>query len=135
MTSVWDEPPGREDRTGDQDAGPNDNQLDMFDGLRRSGSDRPSPATGSGGAGRTVEIVSPSSASRDFLDVGGHDSDELRRLEESIRWLMDAGNVRHLPPTVSQPVTGALALEPKRRDLYRDDSLILDPETLFPPRA
>jgi TPR repeat protein len=136
MTSAWNEPPGRDDRAGGEDAGPDDNQLDMFEILRRSGSSRPSAAsTGSRGAERTVEIVGPSTSTRDFLDVGGPDSDELRRLEESIRWLMNAGNVRHLPPAATPPMTVPSPLESKRRDLHRDDSLILDPETLFSPRA
>jgi len=138
MTSAWNEPPGRDDRAGGgEDAGPDGS--DMFEIHRRSGSGRPADASGNGSnhAGRDVEIVSPFSAKRDFLDVGGPDSDELRRLEDSIRWLMDAGNVRHLPPVTAQPVTGPSPLESKRRDLYRDrdDSLILDPETLFPPRT
>jgi hypothetical protein len=136
MTSAWNEPLGRDDRTGGgEDAGPGGS--DMFESRVRSRSGWPSAASGTGSRhmGHDVEIVSPSHVKRDFLDVGGPDSDELRRLEESIRWLMDAGNVRHLPPVAAQPVKGPAPLESKRRDLYRDDSLILDPETLFPPHA
>jgi len=135
MTSAWNEPPGRDDRTGGgEDAGPDGD--DMFEIRQRTGSGRPAaPGAGSRHAERDVEIVSPSSPTRDFLDVGGSDSDELRRLEESIRWLMDAGNVHHLPPVTTRPVTGPSPLESRHRDLYHDDSLILDPEALFPPRA
>jgi hypothetical protein len=114
------------------DARSEDDQLDVLEVRPSSGSGSPSAARDNGGTlvEPTVEIVSPFSASRDFLDVGGPDSDELRRLEESIRWLMDAGSVRVLPPVATPPVAGA----PLRRDLH-DDSLLLDPETLFPPRA
>jgi hypothetical protein len=137
MTSAWNKPPSRDDRAegqisgtqarGAEAAGPDDRQLDMFDILARAGGGRRRPSmSGDRDAGvRAMEIISPPTAARDFLDVGGPDSDELRRLEESIRWLMNAGNMRHLPPTAPlSPVENR-----------RDDSLILDPETLFSPRA
>lgn len=68
-------------------------------------------------------------AARDFIDVGVSDAEDLRRLEESIRWLMSAGtrpmpNVAPLPPV--------LGLAPL--DGHDDDSLLLDPDTLFSPR-
>jgi hypothetical protein len=151
MTSAWSEPTGRDDRTdgqvagpqaagpqasgprvaehqgaGPQVTGPDENQLDMFEILSRAGSARARTVEA-----RTVEVINPPSAKRDFLDVGGPDSDELRRLEDSIRWLMNAGNMRHLPPaTPLSPVTGLSPLESEH-----DDSLILDPEALFAPRA
>ena len=104
---------------------PDENQLDMFEILSRARS-------GGEAMARKVEVISPSSAKRDFLDVGGPDSDELRRLEESIRWLMNAGNnIRHLPP--APPLSPVAGLSPVEAE--RDDSLILDPETLFAPRA
>jgi hypothetical protein len=149
MTSAWSEPPSREDRadsqipgsqvsgpqtSGSHVVGPDDGQLDMFDILPRAGSrwTRPSAGGNRDAGARTAEmIIDPPSATRDFLDVGGPDSDELRRLEESIRWLMNAGNMRHLPPAATlSPVAG-----PSPVESHRDDSLILDPETLFPPRA
>lgn len=129
MTSAWNEPPSRADG---EVTGPGEGQLDMFEILPRAGTGkvRTSAADGDVGA-RKVDVMSPLPATRDFLDVGGPDSDELRRLEESIRWLMNAGNMRHLPPaTTLPPVSGLPAVEGRR-----DDSLILDPETLFPPRA
>jgi hypothetical protein len=144
MTSAWSEPTGQDDRTdgqvagsqgaGSQFAGPDENQLDMFEMLSRASNARGRPsAAGSDGDARVrkVEVISPLSATRDFLAVGGPDSDELRRLEESIRWLMNAGNMRHLPPaTTLSPVSSLPAV-----DTERDDSLILDPETLFTPRV
>jgi hypothetical protein len=150
MTSAWNKPPSRDDRadgqisrsqdsrsqvsgthiSGPEIAGPDDNQLDMFDVLARAGGRRrrPSASGGRDADGRKVEmIISPPIAARDILDVGGPDSDELRRLEESIRWLMNAGNnMRHLPPAA--PLS---PIETRRDETYRDDSLILDPETLF----
>jgi hypothetical protein len=103
----------------------------MFEILSRASSGKGRTSAADAGP-RTVEVISPSPAKRDFLDVGGPDSDELRRLEESIRWLMHAGNnMRHMPPaTTLPPVAGLSPVEAER-----DASLILDPETLFAPRA
>src|SRR5260370_33240880 len=63
-----------------------------------------------------------------FLDVGGADSDELRRLEDSIRWLMNESGVRHIPRAAAlPPVRGLSPIE-----LHDDESLLLNPETLLP---
>jgi len=65
-----------------------------------------------------------------FPDGGGADSDELRRLEDSIRWLMNESGVRHIPrATTLPPVRGLSPVE-----LPDDDSLVLNPETLFAPQ-
>jgi hypothetical protein len=68
-------------------------------------------------------------ASRNHMDVGVSDADDLRRLEESIRWLMTAGTSPVPRPAPLPPLIGLTPLDP--RD---DDSLLLDPDTLFPPR-
>src|SRR5216684_1975259 len=66
-----------------------------------------------------------------FLDMGGADSDELRRLEDSIRWLMNESGVRHIPRAATlPPVRGLSPVE-----LQDDDSLLLNPETLFAPQS
>jgi hypothetical protein len=67
-------------------------------------------------------------ASRDFIDVGASDVEDLRRLEDSIRWLMNAGT----KPAHRAPLPPVLGLTPLgARD---DESFLLDPDTLFPPR-
>jgi hypothetical protein len=68
-------------------------------------------------------------AARDFIDVGVSDAQDLRRLEESIRWLMSAGTK---PMPRRAPLPSVLGLTPLDAD--DDDSLLLDPDTLFPPR-
>jgi hypothetical protein len=66
-----------------------------------------------------------------FLDMGGADSDELRRLEDSIRWLMNESGVRHIPRAATlPPVRGLSSVE-----LQDDDSFLLNPETLFAPQS
>ena len=78
-----------------------------------------------------VEMTLGPTAARDVLEVGVSDADDLRRLEESIRWLTNAGTAP-LPRTAPlRPVSGLspLALQEE------DDALLLDPDTLFPPRA
>jgi hypothetical protein len=128
MTSAWKEPPGRDDRAEGQDSGPDESQLEMFDVAPRAGAETLLPPGGDfvygsarhegGGRGH-------------FLDVGGADSDELRRLEDSIRWLMNESGVRHIPRAASlPPVRGLSAVE-----LHDDDSLLLNPETLFPQQS
>ena len=127
MTSAWKEPPGRDDRAEGQDSGPEENQLEMFEVAPPVGAEMLLPpgddfVYGSArheGAGRGH-----------FLDVGGGDSDELRRLEDSIRWLMNESGVRHIPRAATlPPVRGLSPVE-----LQDDDSLLLNPETLFPPQ-
>jgi hypothetical protein len=68
-------------------------------------------------------------AARDFIDVGVSDAQDLQRLEESIRWLMSAGTK---PMPRRAPLPPVLGLTPL--DAHDDDSLLLDPDTLFPPR-
>jgi hypothetical protein len=68
-------------------------------------------------------------AARDFIDVGLSDAQDLRRLEESIRWLMSAGTKPMPRRTPLPPVLGLTPL-----DADDGDSLLLDPDTLFPPR-
>jgi hypothetical protein len=77
-----------------------------------------------------LEIIASSAAARDFLEVGGSDSDDLRRLEESIRWLTNAGTMTlPLPRTATLPsVVGRSPVS------VEDDALLLDPDTLFPQR-
>jgi hypothetical protein len=78
-----------------------------------------------------IEMSVGQTAARNVLDAGVSDSDDLRRLEESIQWLMNAGTAP-LPRTAPlRPVTG---LSPLARE-EEDDALLLDPETLFPPHA
>ncbi len=128
MTSAWKEPPGRDDRAEGSDSVPDENQLEMFDAATHAGAEMLSPPGGDfvygparhegGGRGH-------------FLDVGGADSDELRRLEDSIRWLMNESGVRHIPRAATlPPVRGLSPIE-----LHDDDSLLLNPETLFPSQS
>src|SRR5262249_28280672 len=118
MMSAWKEPSGQSDRTDGHAAERDENQLELFEILPPASMPtmRPSSVNGdavvvTSGPGRGAEaavaagpnsggkIVGPA-ATRDFLDVGAVDSDDLRRLEESIRWLMNAGTVP-LPRTAS----------------------------------
>ena len=81
-------------------------------------------------------------AARDFIDRGMSDAQDLHRLEESIRWLMNAGTGPGPRPT--QPGTGG-PMVPARptaglpgtglRLLEGDDNTLrLDPDTLFVPQ-
>src|SRR5215467_4500102 len=96
MTSAWKETPGRDDRAEGQDIRPSENQLEMLQAVPCASSEMllPSEADlvyGSAhheGVGPRHVVVADVSA-RDFLDADGVDSDELRRLENSIRWLMN----------------------------------------------
>jgi hypothetical protein len=76
----------------------------------------------------TANAAAPA-ATRDFIDVGVSDAEDLRRLEESIRWLMSAGTK---PMPRGAPLPPVLGLTPL--GAHDDDSLLLDPDTLFPPR-
>jgi hypothetical protein len=80
------------------------------------------------GAGN-VETILSLAAVRSSLDAGVADSDDLRRLEESIRWLMNAGAMPPPHTRTLPPVVGLSALDPAD-----DDAFLLDPDTLFPPR-
>src|SRR5260370_26601680 len=125
MTRAGKEPPGRDDRAEGSDSVPDKNQLEMFDAATHAGAEMLSPPGGDfvygparhegGGRGH-------------FLDVGGADSDELRRLEDSIRRLMNESGVRHIPRAATlPPVRGLAPIE-----LHDDDSLPLNPATLLP---
>src|SRR5215831_1371624 len=126
MTSAWKEPPGQDDRAEGQDSGPDETQLEMFAVTPRAGAEVLLPPGG--------DFMYGSARHEDggrghFLDMGGADSDELRRLEDSIRWLMNESGVRHIPrASTLPPVRGLTPVE------THDDSLLLNPETLFPPR-
>jgi hypothetical protein len=160
MTSAWKEPSGRDDHSDSLGAEPGENQLDLFEILRpltASGrNDAASPPAeaplldlGNLDLGNleppslevsgiaepdaepdNIEMIASPAVARDFPDVGVSDADDLRRLEESIRWLMNAGTMP-LPRTT--PLAPVLGLSPLHS--HDADALLLDPETLFPPRA
>jgi hypothetical protein len=102
----------------------------MFEGAPPTGTETLLPSEAElmfGGGQVTIAGVSTD----DFVDVGPADADELRRLEDSIRWLTNEGSVRHIP--------GAATLAPVRGlspvDSHDDDSLLLNPDALFAPRS
>jgi TPR repeat protein len=137
MTSAWKEPPGRDDCAEGQDVAPDENQLELFETLPRASTEAivPSepdlPRGEAQGAGRPAETTAGEASARDFPDVGGVESgsDELRRLEDSIRWLMTESSVRRMPAAEALwPVRGL----PRVASL-EDDSLLLDPDTLLNP--
>jgi len=140
MTSAWKEPPGRDDCAEGQDIAPGENQLEMFEAAPRASTETLLPpvvdfvfggARHEGGGRRRVEMMVTEVSTGDFLDVGGADSDELRRLEDSIRWLKNEGSARRLPRAATlQPVRGLSPVES-----LADDSLLLNPDTLFPPQS
>ncbi len=80
MTSAWKEPPGRDDRAEGQDSGPDENQLEMFDVTPRASAEMLLPP----GSDFVYGSARHEGGGRGhFLDMGGADSDELRRLEDS----------------------------------------------------
>jgi hypothetical protein len=88
-----------------------------------------SPVPGTLDAGH-AETIASSSTGCDILDVVVSDAQHLRRIEESIHGLTSAGatpmpRIAPLPPMVRLVPLGA----------HEDDSLLPDPDTLFPPRA
>ena len=138
MRSAGKEPSERDDRAEGQSAGPDENQLEMFEAapIERAETRLPRMINlGDGdrreGGGRNV-TVSDASTLR-FLDVNGTDPEELRRLEESIRWLMNEGSVRQRLPRAATlpPVRGLPPVEAHEGG----DSLVLNPDSLFPPRV
>jgi len=136
MRSAGKEPSERDDRAEGQSGAPDENQLEMFETAPIEGTRLPRMINlGDGdrheGGGRNV-TVSDASTLR-FLDVNGTDPEELRRLEESIRWLMNEGSVRQRLPRAATlpPVRG---LPPVEAHEGRD-SLVLNPDSLFAPRA
>src|SRR5262252_5581465 len=136
MTSAWKESPDRDDRAANQSVGPNKNQLEMFHVAPRGSDDAQLPpivdlAHGSGSRRQHNDIMAADASTLRFLDVSGGDADELRRLEDSIRWLMDESGVPHLPRAATlPPVRGLPPIEANEGA----DSLVLNPEHLFPPR-
>jgi hypothetical protein len=140
MTSAWKEAPDRDDRAESESVGPDENQLELFEVAPLDGADARSPRVvdvvgasdrrETGGRQRTDLMITDMSTLR-FLDVNGTDPDELRRLEESIRWLMNESSVRQLPRAATlPPVRGLPPVEVNEGA----DSLILNPDHLFPPR-
>ena len=139
MTSAWKEPSGRDDRAEGQDVASDQNQLELFKALPRASTETALPpdadlTSGSAsdeGSGQRADMTAPETSTRDLLDVGGADSDadELRRLEDSIRWLMNESSMRRMPRAATlQPVRGLPPVES-----LDDDSLLLDPDTLLNP--
>jgi hypothetical protein len=153
MTSAWTEPPGWDDRPQDQDVAPHENQLELFETMPRASTDAALPSeadlTCEGAhredGGGPAAMMAAEGSTGDFPDVGAveFDSEELRRLEDSIRWLMNESSVRRMPAAATlRPVRGlppVRALPPV--ESFEGDSLLLDPdallnpETLFPPRS
>src|SRR5215471_17785323 len=138
MTRGWREPSGRDDHAEDQDIGPDQNQLEMFNTASDANAEMLAPpepdlygdVRREGRGQRDVEMVLTEVSAGDFPDMDGNDSDDLRRLEDSIRWLMNEGNVRRLPRAATlPPVRGLVPVE-----LHDDDSFLLNPDTLFLPR-
>jgi TPR repeat protein len=139
MTSAWMEPPGQDDRAEGQDVAPDDNQLELFETQTRAGTDGvlspEADLTGGDarheGGERPADMMAADASTRDSLDVGAADSDseELRRLEDSIRWLMNESSMRRMPRAASlESVRGLPPVES-----FDDDSLLLDPDTLLNP--
>src|SRR5215472_3693831 len=142
MTSASNESAHGDDRAEGPSAGPNENQLEMFDRPLESANarlpqivvDLAGERDGQENSGRKRTDMTVSDVSRlRFLDVGGADPDELRRLEDSIRWLMHESNVRHHLPRAATlpPVRGLPPVEVNDSA----DSLVLNPDRLFPPRS
>jgi TPR repeat protein len=146
MTSAWKEPPGRDDCAEGQDVAPDENQLELFETLPRAGTDAIVPSepdltrgeAGHQGDGRPAETTAGEASARDFPDVGGVESgsDELRRLEDSIRWLMNESSVRRMPAAAALwPVRGLPPVASLEDDsLLLDPDTLLNPDTLFPPQ-
>jgi hypothetical protein len=139
MTSAWKEPPGRDDCAEGQDVAPDENQLELFETLPRASTEAIAPSEPDStrgearhqGDGRPVETTAGEASARDFPDVGGVESgsDELRRLEDSIRWLMNESSVRRMPAAAA--LWSVRGLPPVAS--LEDDSLLLDPDTLLNP--
>jgi hypothetical protein len=139
MTSAWKEPPGRDNCAEGPDVAPDENQLELFETLPRVSTDailpsNPDLTSGEArhqGGDRPAETTAGEASARDFPDVAGVETgpDELRRLEDSIRWLMNESSMRRMPAAAALwPVRG---LPPVRS--LEDDSLLLDPDTLLNP--
>jgi hypothetical protein len=166
MTSAWEDSPDLNDRAdgqsncadgqpdaksseGDQD------QLEMFKAARVDGADpRLPPAAelvrGGGDPNehssrrrtdmtvddRSTAGPTPGPTLGLHDDANGADPDELRRLENSIRWLMKESG-RHLPRAATLPPVRGLPLienDPAEGASRNAVSLPLDPDRLFSPR-
>jgi TPR repeat protein len=77
-----------------------------------------------------VESIAGWSAKRNIFDVGVSEADDLHRLEESIHRLKNAAAT---PMPRTAPFPPVLGLAPL--GAHEDDSPLLDPDTLFRPRA
>jgi hypothetical protein len=90
------------------------------------------------GDDRPAETTTGEASARDFPDVGGVESgsDELRRLEDSIRWLMNESSIRRMPAAAALwPVRGLPPVASLEDDsLLLDPDTLLNPDTLFPPQ-
>jgi hypothetical protein len=153
MTSAWTEPPGWDDRPDGQDAAPRENQLELFETVPRAGTDAVLPSEADltcdgahhADGGGPAEMMAVEASTGDFPDVGAvaFDSEELRRLEDSIRWLMNESNVRRMPAAATllpvhglPPVRGLPPVESFEHDsLLLDPDTLLNPDTLFPPQS
>jgi TPR repeat protein len=145
MTSAWKEPPGRDDCAEGEDVAPDENQLELFEIEPRTSTDAALPSERdltcgeAQGGGRPDEMMAAEAAARDFPAVGGvePDSVELRRLEDSIRWLMNESNVRRMPAAAPLwPVRGVPPVASVEDDsLLLDPRALLNPDTLFPRRS
>jgi hypothetical protein len=138
MTSAWKELPDRKDCADGQEVRPDENQLEMFGVPPHARAEAlPSPDADSvydsaherNSGPRPTDMVVTEVSAHDFRDMGGAHADELRRLEDSIRWLMNEGSVRMPRAATLAPVRGLIPVE-----LHEDGSLLLDPDILFRPR-
>jgi hypothetical protein len=146
MTSAWKEPPGRDDCAEGPDVAPDENQLELFETLPRASTEailpsEPDLTRGEArhqGGGRPAETAAGEASARDFPDVGGvkSGSDELRRLEDSIRWLMNESSMRRMPAATALWPARGLPLVASLEDdsLLVDPETLLNPDTLFPPQ-
>ena len=86
-----------------------------------------------GGVRHCTDMAAVGMLKSGLPDIGVPDPDELRRLENSIRWLMNESGIRHLPraatlpPVRGLPSIGAGTVEGA-------GSRALDPDHLFSPR-
>jgi hypothetical protein len=147
MTSAWKEPPGQDDRAEGQDVAPDENQLELFEIVPRASADAALPSEPDltcgeahhEGVGRPIGMMAAGAAVPDFPDVGRveSDSEELRRLEDSVRWLMNESSMRRVPAAAAVwPVRGLPPVASLERDsLLLDPDTLLNPDMLFPPQS
>jgi TPR repeat protein len=135
MTSAWKEPSGRDD-CAEGHVAPDENQLELFETLPRASAEAIVPSEpdltrdeARQDAGRPAGTTAGEAC--DFSDAGAGESgsDELRRLEDSIRWLMNESSTRRMPGAAA--LWSVRGLPPVAS--MEDDSLLLDPDTLLNP--